>query len=147
MISAVFCELCERPNVYACGKTHFGGYRFNVCSDCRTIVSEMRGKIAQLPAITEPPNPSSLVFSNLGGIPTQKVDIPADPNKTASVVSVRPQPLWLLKDGTEHDLRGTPCPKCGKFGTLGPANADGRPGCHACLWQVYPIRCDAKGNQ
>jgi hypothetical protein len=79
----VVCELCERVNIEVAGITHFGGYRFEVCADCRTIVSEMRGKIAQFPDAHAP----SLGFPNLNGnrSVSQKVDIPADPNKTASI--------------------------------------------------------------
>jgi hypothetical protein len=137
----VVCELCERTNVEVVDITHFGGHRFEVCSNCRTIVSEMRGKIAQLPEVTASP----VRFPNLNRSVNQKVDIPSDPNKTASIVWPRERPLFWIKDGVEYDLRITPCPKCGMVNTLGPANADGQPGCYACLWEA--LAPGTKGNQ
>ncbi len=48
------CELCERSGAPVTGTTHFGGHRFEVCADCRTIVSIARSQVAQLPSSGRP---------------------------------------------------------------------------------------------
>lgn len=111
------CELCEREGVEAVGTTHLGGHRYEVCAECREIVKSARRQIASLnsPATDRSPNQNPLqMFSQVGG------------------------PGLHPKNWTPRSdyFAGRICPGCGQAGTLGPANVDGHPGCHHCLYRL-----------